>query len=240
MELDFLNPRTQYQDLVERNVENLSQRNEFLFLNNGFEQYKQPLEQHGGRWYTFKTALNLLKQLVPKPRILETGCVRLKDDYGAGYSTVIFADFLDYWSKLGGELVSVDISSLNILTAQSILMTQHHTSRAQVSLVKAHSVQYLASLVEENTQAGYQKNYFDLIYLDSQDYDPVNFEATFAAQEHQSEEAFYSLHLEPKIILLDDNDQEAGGKTLLSKQRILDTDRYLLLYEGRQSLWLKK
>src|SRR3990167_6043856 len=82
------------------------QAKEFLFVDNNWfrEKYEAKLSAHSSRYWTFKTALNLMLQR-GGTRIVETGCVRQEEDYGAGNSTLIFADFAH---RYGGSLVSID------------------------------------------------------------------------------------------------------------------------------------
>lgn len=192
----------------------------------------------GPRWPTIKLALNLLAQVTPFPRILETGCLRKRFDYGAGCSTVVFCDFLNTLEQ-GGTLVSVDINQENVSLAAEVLKEQEYPEKVHYNFAHAHSVQWIKELFE-NDFVPPQEKYFDLVYLDSQDADLNDESITKQAQLHQAEEVFYTLHLSPRLILLDDNKLPFGGKCLLAKQRLWDSGRYILLYEDYQSLWLRK
>jgi len=192
----------------------------------------------GPRWPTFKIALNLIAQSTLSPRILETGCMRRVNDYAAGNSTLLFCDFLA-GLELGGTLISVDNSEDSIYLASHVLEEQKYPKKVSYNFVKEHSVEYIMKLVT-NTDMLPQDKLFDLVYLDSQDADPNDEAITLQSQIHQSEEVFYVLHLQPRMILLDDNKLPFGGKCRLSKERLWATNQYVLIYEDYQSLWLRK
>lgn len=90
-------------------------------------------------------------------RIVETGCQRSVDDWGAGGSTTTFAAFLDGWGA--GELDSVDISPENLAIARQVVDSQKWGDRVHLHLMDSR--QYLQERTEE----------IDLLYLDSLDAD---------------------------------------------------------------------
>lgn len=98
--------------------------------------------------------------------IVETGCVREPGDYGAGYSTVIFAEFVRLWNDLDGlgELISFDNEIKHIDICRDILNSDINTYLAKhVHVVLKDSIQGLNDLA----QAG---KTIDLLYVDSLDY----------------------------------------------------------------------
>ena len=77
----------------------------------------------GGRFYTFKIALNLLNQRGGKV-IVETGCQRERDNWNDGQSTRVFAD---YARKHDTHLYTVDIKRENIEAAEEIVGNENVT-----------------------------------------------------------------------------------------------------------------
>lgn len=181
------------------------------------------------RWYTFKAALNIVSQKRhgPEPLIVETGCVRAPDDYGAGYSTVLFTDFL--WRN-GGKLITVDTSLESLLFAGRALAHENEVWGAELhtEFVEDDSVHFL-SLYE-------RPEWPDLIYLDSLDYNEYDPRPSQLQQLREVEQAI-SL---TTVILLDDCKLPEGGKGKLAKD-FLDKQRdWICLLDDYQSLWIKK
>ncbi len=193
--------------------------NDFLFINNWFDQ-KYRIKSDG-RYPTFKTALNLMNQLGGK-NIVETGTTRMVDDYGAGYSTVMFADYL---TKYGGKIWTVDISQANIDTCK--LVTKEFEK--VVSYHVQDSLAFLANFKEK----------IDLLYLDSFDY-PLDGTDPTPCQEHQLKEFKLAEHLlsDSAIVLLDDNNFDNGGKTKLTKNYLVEQG-WTCLIDLQQSLFIK-
>jgi len=177
-------------------------------------------EKSAGRAKTFKKALQLLNERATH-NIVETGCIRQENDYGAGYSTVIFGEFC---KRLGGHISTVDISPENIAVCK-LVTTQY---KDMIDYYIDDSVNFLKN---------YDK-WIDLLYLDSLD-TPITGDAT-EAQEHNLREfkAAEVLLSKGSIILLDDNDFENGGKTRLTKEYLKEKG-YTELLGGQQSLWCK-
>jgi hypothetical protein len=86
------------------------------------------------------------------PRILETGCVRSREDWSAGYMTWLFGWLLDDIG--GGSLTSVDIDEKNVRIAQRLCQCWD-----RVRVVRSNSLDYLIDRDEE----------IDVVYLDSLD-----------------------------------------------------------------------
>lgn len=207
------------------------------------------------RYFTFKAALNLLKQ-TGGPNIVETGTTRLKDDWGAGMSTILFSDFLMTEKVTGGRLWTVDILPEAITACKGITVTQ----KEFIEYVVDDSLHFLEHFDKK----------INLLYLDSFDYpygellnlyggkDDIDkavrilndktdkeilsdYEAVVSpCQEHQLKELKLAL---PKmeevmgIVLLDDNDLPGGGKSRLSKKYLTEIGATCIL-DSQQSLWL--
>jgi hypothetical protein len=166
---------------------------DFLFINNWFEQkYKVKSD---GRYITFKTALNLFKQTGGE-NIVETGTTRMVEDYGAGYSTVLFGDFISHY---GGHLWTVDINRDNMDVCRLITAPIQKFISYEIS----DSHQFLKTFNHK----------IDLLYLDSFDY-PLDGSDPKPCQEHQLIEfGLAEKNLtDQSIVLLDDNSFDNGGK----------------------------
>lgn len=227
--------------------------NDFLVVNSWFDKKYKILSD--GRYTTFKIALNLFLQRGGKI-IVETGTTRLQDDWGAGMSTVLFADFLKKEIE-GGYLSTVDISEQNIETCREITKEWEEI------------IEYAAQ-----DSLGFLKDFpfdIDLLYLDSVDYpygemlndyggqEDINkaieklarvpkekvvekyTDLIRPSQEHQLKEYLtVKFKLSSKaLVLLDDNDFPGGGKCKLTKEQLIKDDWELIL-EGQQSLWQRK
>jgi hypothetical protein len=191
----------------------------FLNYPNWFDkEFEIPLRK---RYSTFRTALTLLSQM-PNHEIVETGCTRFKDDWGAGNSTYIFGKFV---VKEGGFLTTIDISQENIEACKEV--TKEFAP--YIGYINMDSHIALRSLVLP----------IDLLYLDSLDA-PETGDAT-EAQKHNLQEfkiAEPMLH-EGSIILIDDNDMENGGKSKLTKEYLVQKG-YKLILDYVQTLWMKR
>jgi hypothetical protein len=237
---------------------------DFIFHGSWYDKRYQA--NSGDRYPTFKAALNLLSQLKPaEPVVVETGCQREMNDWGAGCSTTLFLDYLREYHSINpeagdkkGHLFSVDISS------RSCELARHVSSGFGPSL---HTVTQMDS-------AEYLKKFkgkIDLLYLDSWDYPIVEMCDLYgnrrdltalisalgslgeeevirrhghmfaACQEHCVKEVDAGLPLlhERSIILIDDNDLPGGGKSRLAK-RYLATLGWRCILDARQTLWIQK
>lgn len=177
-------------------------------------------DKSAGRAKTFKKALQLLNERATH-NIVETGCLRQENDYGAGYSTFIFGEFC---KRLGGHISTVDISDENM----SVCM-----------MITAPYKEFISYYVDDslNFLKNYDK-YIDLLYLDSLDV-PLQGDAA-ECQEHNLKEFKIAepLLTRGSIILLDDNEFDNGGKTRLTKV-YLEEKGYKEIMGGQQSLWVK-
>lgn len=224
--------------------------NNFIKDGNWFE--KKYKVKSDSRYPTFKKALDLF--LENKGKIIcETGTTRLPDDWGAGMSTVMFADFLAREVK-EGYLSTVDISETNINTCKEITKQWEDIIEYAVQ----DSIKFLTDFPFK----------IDLLYLDSLDYpygEMLNdyggredlqkaiellsqiLEETIIAkysalivpsQEHQLKEymaAKFKLS-DNAVVLLDDNGFPGGGKCRLTKKQLLE-DGWVLVKEGQQALF---
>ena len=202
------------------------------------------------RFPTMKAALNLFYQRGGET-IVETGCQRLVDDWGAGCSTQLFAEVIRHH---GGQLHSVDNDRTHLDTARRIVGDQ------QVSFYLQDSVAFLMNFGGP----------IDLLYLDSYDYPYFELldiyggrhstEAIMAldgleeeeiverhgdliipCQEHCLREltaARDKLH-DRSVILIDDNNFPGGGKPRLAREYLKDRGWEVIL-DYQQTLWTKK
>lgn len=130
------------------------------------------LSEYVDRHHGFDVMLRELAIRAPKPKVLETGCVRQEEDWsGAGMSTVIFGAWL---SHIGGSLESVDINP----DACSLARRLTH----DMSSVTIHAKDSVKHLLERTEPA-------DLIYCDSLDADRSK------TAEHGLNEAKAAMHL---------------------------------------------
>jgi len=194
--------------------------NDFLEINDDwfYKKYHSKLEK---RYWTFKIALNLFLQRGGEV-IIETGCVREKDDWGAGNSTVIFGEFCKKYNK---HLITVDndFDHLEVARRETVAFKDFITYELDDSL------EYL-----------YQTR-IDLLYLDSLDCKEDPNDCNLEAQSHALKElkiALPKLH-EDSIILLDDNLFANGGKTRMCKE-FLQKNGWICLMDYKQTLWVKR
>ena len=234
---------------------------DFLFLKNQdtsdwfYKKYNQHLglDAYGrGRWPTMKIALNLYLQR-NGGLILETGCQREPDDWGAGASTSIFLELLKKYQC--GNLISVDNNKEHLDRSKRFV-----NEDPLVTFYESDSVQFLKGFNQP----------ISLLYLDSYDYpygdlldlyggktdinaaiiklnELTEKEILFkhndlliASQQHCAKEleaAFHSLH-EKSIILIDDNSLAGGGKPRLAREILLDHGWQVVL-DYQQTLWIK-
>lgn len=215
-------------------------------VENWIEQYRAL----DGRFETMKKALQIVHE-VKDPYIVETGTTRMKDDWGAGMSTLIFGS---YCKTFGGHVVTIDIDKDNIEMCK------------QVTSEFAPFIEYIVS--DSLVCLPAIEHSIDLLYLDSFDYpygELLNLyggkedihaaikmvdsfteefivqnhgEIIEPAQKHQVKELELALPRlkDTSIILLDDNQLPGGGKTRLTKLYLKDHGWKEVL-GGQQSLW---
>jgi len=196
--------------------------NDFLFVNNWFyEKYFLKLEQ-GHRYWTMYTALSLFLQSNGSV-IVETGCLRMDGDWGAGMSTLVFNDIRTRYKK---ELYSVDISGNNLKIAEKIV--QHAASNFRPPhFVESDSILFLGTFDKK----------IDLLYLDSLDFD---FNNPASSQEHCLKElqAAYDKLSDTAVVLMDDNNLPGGGKPAKAKLW-LQEQGWTCVADHHQTLWIR-
>lgn len=175
------------------------------------------------RFESFRLALKMLYERQPNnPLIFETGTLRLKDDFGGGYSTYIFGECI---SLFGGKLITVDINETNINTCKEI--TKEFSK----------NITYIVSDSLKTIEECDLK--FDLLYLDSYDC-PIEGDAS-DAQKHNLNEFILAEKKNLKdstLILIDDVNFSNGGKAKLTHEYLND-NKYTKIFEFQQSLWAK-
>ena len=185
------------------------------------EQY----QELGIRFPTMQKALEMFLESNGK-LIVETGTIRMKDDWGAGMSTYIFGSYV---KEFGGHLFTDDIDAISINLCKEITkdFAEH------ITYIVNDSLAFLTIFNQT----------IDLLYLDSMDcpeYDAPDSPNLLTSQVHQLNEMTIAL---PKmnsngIVLLDDNDFSNGGKTKLTKT-FLAEHGWKEVLSNRQSLWSK-
>ncbi len=238
------------------NLEELAR--DFIFVNEDWFQ-KKYANKSDGRYATFKVAMNWYLQHEGKV-IVETGCVRQQQDFGAGMSTLLFCEFL---KKYGGHLWSIDITERHLKICAEITKD----FEAQRTLILDDSVAGISKLKDLKDFPGK----IDLLYLDSFDYpyfelcnlyggktDMPNAMKTLGAmtdtevvekhgemfkdcQDHTLKELMVALPLlhDKSIILIDDNNLAGGGKSRVAKNWLLNNG-YICLFDYQQTLWIKR
>lgn len=214
------------------------------------EEYKGKL---GFRFPTMQMALTLLENRCGR-HIIETGTMRMADDWGAGCSTLIFAE---YCRAHECRLATVDLFPRNIEMSKKL--TADYADL--IEYVTCDSVEYLKTL---------ESNSVDLLYLDSVDYPYVELldiyggrhnlklameiladlgdeeilkrhgDLILPCQLHCANEvlaAFHTLH-ENSIVLIDDDHIPGGGKPRLAKH-LLDEKGWTEVLKNQQSLWIR-
>ena len=188
------------------------------------DKYKEQLSI-SGRFPTMAKALELFEKM-DFDCMVETGTIRLKDDWGAGMSTLVFGDFAKSHNR---RLYTCDIDPKNIELCKEITKDFEKHIAYRVS----DSVTFLKDFDEM----------IDFLYLDSMDcpeHDDMDSPALMASQMHQFNElkAAWDKLRTGSLILLDDNDFVNGGKTRMTKlelKRLGATE----IMGGKQSLWEK-
>lgn len=187
------------------------------------------LDKYGDKSADRKDTFNMVFDMIaPSPIIVETGCVRMEEDYGAGYSTVIFADYV---ATHGGKLITVDLSVDNIQTAKKL--TKKWSK--YIEYVQGDSVEFL-----KNFGATHPNQFIDLLYLDSFDYPEAGGDP-FPCQNHQRKELaqVWKYVKQGGLILLDDNLIGEGGKTRITKEVLAHKGAKCLSDGGQQALYRK-
>jgi hypothetical protein len=125
------------------------------------------------------------------PVVVETGCVRGADDWGAGCFGYVVGAWL--WLHEAGKLIAVDNDASRLATARKLL----EAFGSRVELANHDSVRWLAT----------NRQKIDLLYLDSLDVEhPMHAEHCLA----EAQAAMQSL-AKDSFILIDDTPWSRGG-----------------------------
>lgn len=176
--------------------------------------YRLHFEKLGDRKYCFE---NIFKYLLNKQQdsylIIETGTIRMENDYGAGMSTVLWDIFLNYFN---GKCISID-NNIDVINFAKNVVSDH------VELVCEDSVRYLNELSLSSISQ------IDVLYLDSHDIDWYN---PHPSSLHHLKElcAIKNKITNGTLVCVDDN-QGSHGKgwyindfmTTLNKNKICDS-----------------
>lgn len=183
------------------------------------------------RYSTFHLVLNILYQKRLNPVIIETGCQREANDFGAGMSTSIFAEYIDNY---GGCLISID-NNKEHLRRCAIFLKDFIEKKTNIHLILGNSISYL----EKYSGA------CDLLYLDSLDY-PVGESANDSTKQLESQlhslkefQAIEDRLSKKAIILIDDNRLPGGGKPFLLKD-YLYRKKWICLLDHTQTVWIRE
>jgi hypothetical protein len=154
--------------------------------------------------------------------------VREKNDFSAGYSSVLYGEFLE---RYGGHLHSVDISERNVAICRKLMRRYARFATCYVS----DSIAFLRDWPRLSGSAP-----IDLLYLDSLDYPVYNESPREISQQHCLGELEAALpSLGPRaIVLIDDSDLPGGGKPLLARRRLAELGWHNEL-DSYQTLWTR-
>ena len=194
---------------------------DFLEINNNwfYKKYHSKLQK---RYWTFQIALSLFLQRAGEI-IIETGCVREKDDWGAGNSTVIFGDFCKKYNR---NLITVD----NNLTNLNVAREETREFEDLITYELDDSLEFLRKYDSK----------IDLLFLDSLDCVESPSDQNIEAQSHALKElqiAMSKLHKD-SIILIDDNLFKNGGKTKMCKEFLIKKG-WICVMDYKQTLWIQ-
>jgi|694.fasta_scaffold00036_104 hypothetical protein len=183
-------------------------------------ELQEIINNNGLRKESFQLMIDKLSKK-DSPLIIETGCVRQVNDYGAGMSTVIFDKFIQ---DNKGQCYSIDINPYNIELAKSITKN--------ISLICSDSVSYLFHM---NKQLREINKTVDLLYLDSYDFDHNN---PHPSSMHHIMEllCIWPSCSAGTIIAVDDNFENGHGKGKYVKQfmKNIGIDP---IFDGYQIVW---
>jgi len=203
-------------------VANYNNMLDFVEINKSyfFKEYFDKLDK---RYWTFAIALGLFFQR-DGDVIVETGCVRQKDDWGAGNSTRIFGRFC---KKYNFNLITVDDNWEHLEVAKKL--TQEYKNN--IDYEYSDSVKFLEKYDDR----------IDLLYLDSLDCTENPHDCNLESQTHVIREldAAKNKLTKDSIILLDDNLFINGGKTRLAKNWLTKND-WICVMDYKQSLWIRR
>lgn len=212
---------------------------DYKFLSFHESDFFEKYGQLGEKFHSFRIALNLFHQREGRI-IVETGCQREVDDWGAGQSTKIFGEYV---SKYDAFLYTVDISLEKLYIAEEI------AGNTNIEYVNMDSLQFLKTFDKK----------IDLLYLDSLDF-PLHemfsrfgermYQMSFAEIVNRSQDILLPCQLhclnelvssedklhESSLILIDDNAEVGGGKARLARDWLF-TKGWEVVIDWNQTLW---
>jgi predicted O-methyltransferase YrrM len=170
-------------------------------MNEWLDKYRISMDS---RQISFNIALDLLYQL-DRHNIVETGCVREPNDWGAGNSTLLFGEFCELH---GGKIISVDNVPRHLAIAKKL--TSQYSRH--ITFVESDSVSFLTSYTET----------IDLLYLDSMDVPIGEEDDRKPCQEHCLKEFMAAEpRLHPNSIVLIDDYFGGDGKGKLAESYMM-------------------
>lgn len=195
---------------------------DFTYIENDWFR-KKYADKSRGRFVTFKIALNWFLQHGGRT-IVETGTTKAFDDWGAGMSTILFAEVV---RRFGGRVWTIDNSqqAMEMSVAVTVEFKDH------IEYILSDSVVALKTFPHR----------IDLLYLDSMDCPLKPEDSPLPSQNHQLWElqVVYRKLSKRAVILLDDNGFFNGGKTALSK-RWLAKKGWVCLLDSQQTVWVRR
>jgi len=216
-----------------------------------------------GRFVTMQIAINLFLQRGGRT-IVETGCQREPDDWGAGCSTSVFADILDRVPN--GRLFSIDNNESHLAIARRIVQDDWGDNHP-VNFVHNDSVEALKEGLHDDV------DHFgptDLLYLDSFDYPLFELLERYGSSsdpEYRKNPAFYLSDdllvsenadligpcqehclaevqaaepwlLNSGVILIDDANFPGGGKAWLARKWLAEQG-WCVVLDAHQTVWIR-
>ena len=200
--------------------------NDFLVWNDWWSRKYRDQVKEGTRYFSFKTALNILSQRGLR-NIVETGTIRAENDAaGGGNSTLVFGDYAQVY---GNKFWTVDILPEAIELSKKIT----EGFNKNTTFVIDDSIHFLETFNDD----------IGLLYLDSMDCpenDAPDSPNLIASQTHQLNElkTAWGLLSNTSIVLLDDNNFSNGGKCKLSIEFLIEKG-WTCLINDKQSLWIQ-
>ena len=232
-----------------------------LFSRNGWfdRTYREGLLK-AKRYHTTKAALTLVSQRTECPEIVETGCQHNAEEWGAGCSTTVLADFI---AQGFGQLTTIDTSAEHLARCQAITSKFPH-----ISYICDDSVEFLKDWHAIGEDVEPKATVIDLLYLDSFDYPygtlleayggKSDIESARKIVEGMSDEAIVDRFgsviapcqehclaeiqaaapsLTPGAVVLIDDVLPGGGKPRLAKEW-MRSQGWLHVLEDYQTLWV--
>lgn len=165
-----------------------------MIMSNKFYQFFDQIKDRlGVRQTSFSKIFEYLDKLEGPINIVETGCLRIKDNFnGDGQSTLLF-DKYTLSRETGSKVYTVDIDPNATKTCKSVVSEN-------VEINTGDSVKFLIELMK---QFEFEKKRVSLFYLDSYD---VNWQSPHQSAAHHLKEltAIINLISEDTLIVVDD------------------------------------